>query len=69
MEGKGELAVLDAELIIGETEVAFEPFEEGLLKDAATPVERVAREPDQLGLVKSQLLGLFELFPKLVDVD
>src|SRR5216683_8213559 len=69
VETEGELAVLNAQFVVGEAKVALEPLEEGRLKDAAASIEGVAREPDQLGLVESELLCLFQLFAKLVDVD
>src|ERR1700751_2413595 len=66
---EGDLPVFDGQLIIREPEVTFEPLEEGWFKDSAAAVEGIASEPDQFGLMKSQLPCLLELFPKLVNVD
>src|SRR6266852_6136558 len=68
-KGESELPILNRELIIREPEVAFEPLQESRFKDTASSIEGIACEPDQLGLMKSQLLCLVQLFPKLIGID
>src|SRR5208337_1394020 len=50
-------------------EVAIEPLQESRLKDTSASIEGIAGEPDQFGLLKAQLLGLLQLFPKLIGVN
>src|SRR5580692_6793511 len=50
-------------------EVPFQPFQKRRLEDAPPSIERVARQPDQLGLMEAQLSGFFQLFAQLLNVD
>ena len=68
-KAKGELAVADIEIEVGEAEVAFEPAKESRLEDAAASVEGVAGEPDHLRLVEAEFACGFQLLAKLVDVN
>jgi hypothetical protein len=67
--GAEELPILNRQLIIRELEVAFEPLQESWFKDTAASIEGIACEPDQFGLMKSQLFCLLQVFPKLIGID
>ena len=60
---------MNGQLIIREPEVAFEPLQESRFEDSAASIKGIAGEPDQFGLMKSQLFCLLQLFPKLIDID
>ena len=69
VEAERELAVFDGELEVGEAEVLRQPLKESGLKDAALSIKGIARQPDELGLVKPELPGLLKLLAELGDVD
>src|SRR5579863_6993035 len=68
-KGEGKLSVLNGQLILRKAETVFEPFEESRFEHPAASVKRVAGEPDEFGLVKTQFLGLIQLGAKLLGVD
>jgi len=66
---QGDLAILLGEVVVGETEVVFEPFEERGLEDAAVSIEGVTGEPDEFGFVIAEFSGVLELVAKFFDLD
>ena len=64
-----DLAVVNGEIEVGETEVSFEPSEKGRFEDAARAVEGVAGQPDQFRFVEAQLARRLKLLAKFTDID
>jgi hypothetical protein len=62
-------AILRGQLVVGKLKAVFEPVQKRRLEDAALPIERIAREPDDLRLMKAQLSDLLQLRPQLVHLD
>ncbi len=69
VKGKGELAAVSGELVVGEAKVLFEPSEEFRFEDVLAAVEGVSSEPDEFGFVEAALAGLLELGAKFFDGD
>src|SRR5579862_6986511 len=64
-----DLAVANAELVIGEMKVLFQPFQECRLEDAALSIESVAGQPDEFRLAEVQAADVLQLDLEFLDVN
>src|ERR1019366_10600591 len=65
VEGEMKAAVLDRQLVVRQSEIPFQPFQEGGLKDSAAAIERVAGQPDQFGPAKAEVASVIQLRDEL----
>ena len=56
-----ELSVLDRQFVVGQSEIALQPFQKCGLKDSAAAIESVAGQPDQFRPAKPEVARVLQL--------
>src|SRR5271170_4535636 len=66
VECEMELIAVDFQFVVGELEIALQPFQESWLENSAAAVERVAGEPDKFRFSESQFPHMLQLLRKFL---